>query len=213
MADTLSSPSIGTSATTGGSTTTKILPNQQRIHFISLISRNDKPLYIQAFDEEPNADGTTEVKSEAANRFLKYNFLSHMALDIFSSPTSLSLREQQQDSEGVLLLFIQDEVTVYGYETNNELKIIVGMGINSEIAGPSTVSRNSSSLTRTPSTTSKSSKNTLKDLVLQIHKCYLRTIFNPFNNLKMDNDGDDNESILASTTFDKNMHRIVSNWN
>lgn len=213
MADPISSPSIGTSATTGGSTTTKTLPNQQRIHFISIISRNDKPLYIQAFVEEPNADGTTEVKSEAANRFLKYNFLSHMALDIFSSPTSLSLREQQQDNEGVLLLFIQDEVTVYGYETNNELKIIIGMAINSELAVPSSVSRNSSSLTRTPSTTSKSSKNTLKDLVLQIHKCYLRTIFNPFNNLEMDNDGDDNESILASTTFDKNMHKIVSNWN
>lgn len=192
MSDPLSIPSISTPATSTNASTAKASSNHQHIHFISLISRNDKPLYIQAFD-----NGTPEAKGETANRFLTYNFLSHMALDVFSSPTSLSLREQQQDNDGVLLLFIQDEVTVYGYETNNELKIIVGMGIST-----------------LPSLPAKSTKPTsLKDLVLRIHKCYLRTIFNPFNNFKAEDEDDDNQSILASTTFDTNIHKIVSEWN
>lgn len=121
------------------------------INFIALITRDDKPLYIQSFDDKADTP-------ESANRFLKYNFLSHMALDVFASPTSLSLREQQQNSEdGVLLLFIQDDVTVYGFETNNGLKIVVGLTAQE---GPR-----------------------LKHLIALVHKCYLRVICNPFTNV------------------------------
>ena len=109
------------------------------IQFVSLISRTDKPLYIQSFlpeiapaPKELTTDEPTEsVQSTSTiNKCLKINFFSHKAQDIFSSPTSLALREhqqQQQNSDGVLLLFIQDQVIVYGYESNNGLKIIVGM--------------------------------------------------------------------------------------
>ena len=97
------------------------------VNFVALISRDDKPLYIQSFDL-----GLPEkqITKDDANKFLKYNFLSHMALDVFSSPMSLSLREQQQQQhlgDGILLLFIQDEVMVYGMETNNGLRIVVGV--------------------------------------------------------------------------------------
>ncbi|EDK38247.2 hypothetical protein PGUG_02345 [Meyerozyma guilliermondii ATCC 6260] len=102
-----------------------------RICFVSLVSRDDSPLYIQAFDLPKNVTGEDTVN---ANRFLKYNFLSHMALDIFASPMTLSLHEQQQQEQrsaeldlgGATLLFVQDDVTVYGNETSTGLKIIVG---------------------------------------------------------------------------------------
>ena len=101
----------------------------KKIKFVSLISRKDVPLYIQSFDIGP----MDSENPQNANKYLKYNFLSHMALDIFASPSSTSLREQQQDMEengGAILLFIQDDITVYGYETNTGLKIIVGLGMS-----------------------------------------------------------------------------------
>ncbi|ODV78009.1 Sedlin [Suhomyces tanzawaensis NRRL Y-17324] len=166
----------------------------QRVQFVSLISPNDKPLYIQAFDL-PSIDSPD---SESANRFLKYNFLSHMALDIFSSPASLSLREQQQQqqgesSDGVVLLFIQDDVTVYGYETNNGLKIIVGLESGERVASESGVNRD------------------LKELFHLLHKCYLRTIFNPFDGLLKE--GVESEETIQSKTFERNVGKIVSQWN
>lgn len=154
-----------------------------RVLFVALISRDDKPLYIQLFDADLE-NVTDDVKTQNANKFLKYNFLSHMALDVFSSPISLSLREQQQ-SEGVLLLFIQDDVTVYGLETNNGLKIIVGMGEE------------------------EPSMAYIKTLFSSIHKCYLKTICNPFSDLsEASKDG-----ILQTPRFDKGISLIVSEWN
>lgn len=180
-----------------------------QVLFVSLISRDDKPLYIQSFDGE--IDGTANASedvntannlsednviapksinsaSEAlnartANRFLQYNFLSHMALDVFSSPVALSLREQQQ-SNGILLLFIQDNVTVYGMETNNGLKIVVGMGKDEPAMAD------------------------VKSLFASIHKCYLKTICNPFSNLS-----DNNDSILQTPRFDKDIAKIAAGWN
>lgn len=154
------------------------------INFVSLISRDDKPLYIQSFDVDvENSD--PEVKSQNANKFLKYNFLSHMALDVFLSPVSVGLREQQQQQgDGVLLLFIQDDVTVYGTETNNGLKIVIGMG-NEE----PTMAR-------------------LKLLFSQVHKCYLKTICNPFTDIS----GPQGSDLLQSPKFDERIGKIVVSW-
>lgn len=153
------------------------------VSFISLISRSDQPLYIQLFLPGSNDPAT-------ANEFLKFNFLSHMGLDVFSSPTSLTLREQQQQhqsNQGVapiyLLLFIQDGILVYGYETNNGLKILVGL------VEPETTER-------------------LNQLFLKIHKCYLRAVCNPFNGGVEDAD----KSIENSATFDRNLKQVVAQW-
>lgn len=153
-----------------------------QVLFVSLISRDDKPLYIQSFDTDLEAADET-VKAQNANKFLKYNFLSHMALDVFSSPISLSLKEHQTD--GVLLLFIQDDVSVYGFETNNGLKIVVGMGDE------------------------EPAMSTVKTLFSSIHKRYLRTICNPFSDLS----GSTNENLLQTPSFDKGIGQIVSEWN
>ncbi|EEQ36108.1 putative trafficking particle complex subunit [Clavispora lusitaniae] len=153
------------------------------IHFVSLISRDDKPLYIQSFDADMETADPLK-KTENANKFLKYNFLSHMAVDVFASPVSLNLREQQQ-SDGVLLLFIQDDVTVYGLETNNGLKIVVG---TSGDDAPSAA---------------------LKTLFSNLHKSYLKAICNPFADLE----GQNSEKALQSARFDRNIAQIVEEWN
>ncbi|KAL6450261.1 hypothetical protein SBY92_002194 [Candida maltosa Xu316] len=112
-----------------------------------------------------------------------------MALDIFASPSSLSLREQQQQQQQqqAILLFIQDQVMVYGYETNNGLKIIVGLDQN-YITNPDLLSK----------------------LFLDIHKCYLRTIFNPLNQINSTTGENDEADILQSPTFDRNIKNLVN---
>lgn len=154
------------------------------VNFVALISRDDKPLYIQSFYL-----GLPEkqITKDDANKFLKYNFLSHMALDVFSSPMSLSLREQQQQQhlgDGILLLFIQDEVMVYGMETNNGLRIVVGVSEGEPLM------------------------TSLKTLFTSLYKCYLKTICNPFSNLQ----DSDNDDILQTPRFDKGVKSIVEGW-
>lgn len=162
-------------------------PKEDRdIVFVALISRDDKPLFIESYD--PSND---------ANRFLKYNFFAHMALDIFLSPTAIGLREQQQqntDSGGVVLLFIQDDVAVYGYETNNGLRIVVGF--SDEVADKTLAAQVRPS-------------RSLKDLFLRIHKCYLKVKCNPFTVINED----ESELLAKSTSFAKGMGSIVDSWN
>lgn len=237
------------------------IQNNKKVEFVSLISRDDKPLYIQSFDTDIDKSNS-EINAKNANKFLKYNFLSHMALDIFASPSSLSLREQQQNVEengGVLLLFIQDDIPVYGYETNNGLKIVLGLGIDEddeeddddeeeeeeenvdakveseeekgegkgEGEGEGTEPKNQkendesnhdihpiksrSSQTLKASLPSTTKKVTIKELFSQIHKCYLRTICNPFTNLQ--SGPESNETILQSPTFDRNITKLIKQWN
>ncbi|ODQ78390.1 hypothetical protein BABINDRAFT_39270, partial [Babjeviella inositovora NRRL Y-12698] len=59
------------------------------------------------------------TQDSPANGLLKYNFLSHMALDSFLLPF-------YDSQKGSSLFFIQDSIAVYGYETNTGLKIVVG---------------------------------------------------------------------------------------
>ncbi|KAM9938425.1 hypothetical protein OXX80_002085 [Metschnikowia pulcherrima] len=178
-----------------------------KIHFIALISRDDRPLYIQSLDQvssiventrntentqnlekldhETKESDLSGVSPSEANTFLKYNFLSHMALDVFASPMSLHLREQQGASDGVLLLFIQDDVTVYGMETNNGLKLVVGA--STEIVF----------------------REKLKNLFSQIHRAYLKTVCNPFTDVSRDGDYD---KMLHTHVFDKRIKNIVKEW-
>jgi len=175
------------------------------IQFVSLISRTDKPLYIQSFlpeiapaPKELTTDEPTEsVQSTSTiNKFLKFNFFSHMALDIFSSPTSLALREQQQqqqNSDGVLLLFIQDQVIVYGYESNNGLKIIVGMDQSASV-----------------------NRDNLHKFITSVYKLYLRVVCNPFRNFgtsrQDEQENSNEEDVLNSPKFDQGVKKLVDEF-
>lgn len=197
--------------------------NSQQIKFAAIISRDDKPLYLQAF--EPDVP-----KRKNANNFLKYNFLSHMSLDVFSSSSSLNLREQQKVGENdALLLFIQDGITVYGYETNTNLKIIVGLGVYEEYDESGSGNENEKGDEGGDGSEGGSGKkasdgadleiiektgqavdrrNTLNSIFSQIHKSYLRVICNPFTNLAGHDD-----TVLQTPTFDNAIKKIVSQWN
>ncbi|KAK6200960.1 Sedlin, N-terminal conserved region-domain-containing protein [Scheffersomyces amazonensis] len=208
------------------STPTAKPPNNQSLRFISIISRHDKPLYIQSFNSLPNSSPKDEEENN--NNFLKYNFLSHMALDIFSSPSSLNLREQQYytyqrhvhsasasgsnsassntsttaastSDLGVILLFIQDGIEVYGYETNNGLKLIIGL------------SNNSSSNTPPPH---KVNYQDIKSLFQSVYKCYIRLICNPFNYslATSSSSSADSDQTIDNVTFDNNIAKIVKSW-
>lgn len=156
------------------------------------------PLYIQAFDIPENI---TAEDSENANRFLKYNFLSHMALDVFASPVALSLHEQQLQEQrlseldlgGVTLLFVQDDITVYGKETSTGLKIIVG----------------TSDKTQEENSDAASKKQSFSDLFSQILRCYLRIVCNPFSTIEQNNPA----TILQGPKFDNKVREIVEEWN
>lgn len=90
------------------------------ILFVLFISRDNRPLYIQPFVPGDAAPRTELLDpDQAANEVLKYNFLSHTALDTILLPLHEALSTPQ-------LLFIQDLVAVYGCESNTGLKIVVG---------------------------------------------------------------------------------------
>ncbi|RLV90270.1 hypothetical protein JA1_004659 [Spathaspora sp. JA1] len=186
MATASNTPPLKQTPSSNVSSTSPIKPPFNPIQFVSIISRSDKPLYIQSFGIE------NTNTSENANKFLKYNFLSHMALDIFASPDSLMLRQpsQKDNSINVVLLFIQDQVMVYGYETTNGLKIIVGIDQSFALQD----------------------QRILRQLFLDIHKCYLRTIFNPFSKITEEEEQENDDIELSTPTFDKNIKKIVDRW-
>lgn len=175
--------------------------------FVSIISRDDKPLYIQAF----GLDQAEFNDPKNANKFLQYNFLSHMALDILASPISLQIREQQdstEDNEGVILLFIQEGINVYGYETSTALKLVVGLGREEESRKQENDDKSGSTINIKAE---RDGVKRIKDLFMQIHKCYIKAICNPFSNFDVENLG--LEEILQNERFDHNVKRIVNEWN
>ncbi|GME76611.1 unnamed protein product [Ambrosiozyma monospora] len=199
------------------------------IYFVSLISRDDRPLYIQPFSpydpdtktkptttEEPGdkkdvkPESTKENKgkdeviedpethsfvdeSKNVNELLKYNFLSHMALDIFESPFASLPAQQQQYAASAnkiyQLLFVQDGIFVFGQETNTGLKIVLGCSRkeNDDVA--------------------LQSSEGLNPVFKDVHRAYLRLICNPFRST------DDVDQEIENPRFDKRVKEIVNNWN
>jgi hypothetical protein len=106
--------------------------------------------------DQLTGNATKEDAIGSINNTLKYHFLANMALDVFLSPL--------YDGEpGVpSLMFIQDGVNVYGYETNTGLKILVGT--NGEIDQSYDV------------------------IFKKLHKLYLGMVVNPFNNGEINED-------------------------
>lgn len=171
------------------------------ILFVAFISRDAKPLYMQMFDSPPkrldqptlrpedaasestampNQEATKNQPKNEAGTFLKYNFLAHMALDIFSAPVSLSSRESLPD--GVILLFVQDDVAVYGMESNSGLKIVVG-------------------------TNEEMDPGALLRLFRRLHRAYVRTVCNPFSEVLS---APDCENMLQTDSFDAKIRGAIS---
>ncbi|OWB66722.1 hypothetical protein B5S33_g944 [[Candida] boidinii] len=120
------------------------------------------------------------IEERHTNEILKYNFLSHMSLDIFESPYF----EPNKIKDNCNLLFVQDGVYVFGFESNTGLKIILG------------TSRKESEILNSD----------LSVVFKEIHKSYLRLICNPFKSI-------DDTSTIENKNFDKRISNIVENWN
>lgn len=91
-----------------------------KVAFVSLISRDGRPLYIYN-NGEREEDGKGKGEGEGIENFLKYNFLSHMSLDVFESTYAPNTSEKPG------LLFVQDGVFIYGYEMSIGVKVVVGI--------------------------------------------------------------------------------------
>lgn len=183
------------------------------INFVSLISRDNQPLYIQQFSpyepkeddfkdsskskddkdgskpavESNNSEQISFVKPETrANELLKYNFLSHMALDVFDSPMAPMAEVEPAPGRIYQLLFVHEGIFVFGQETNTGLKIVVGCSRNENIV--------------------KDSPG-LNDVFQKVYKVYLRLICNPFIG------SDTIDQDIDNSQFDERVKRIVTRWN
>ncbi|CAN6670452.1 TRAPP-associated protein Tca17p [Trichomonascus vanleenenianus] len=83
------------------------------IKFVSVIGRNNSPLYLRSFDDSAEQP---EGKSS-----LQYHFLSHMALDYIISQLGYS-----ETTRDYALLLVHDGIAVYGSLTNTGVKFLVG---------------------------------------------------------------------------------------
>ncbi|ODV94834.1 hypothetical protein PACTADRAFT_50690 [Pachysolen tannophilus NRRL Y-2460] len=208
-----------------------------KIYFVSLISKDNRPLYIQHFfpyesldnsidrqiDEETGVESENPVDKKksvseddetstvqdylakqegiendlslldgksSSNELLKYNFLSHMALDIFESPFYDS-----EENTNKNLLFIQDGIAVYGYATSTGFKVVLGSSAKENIS------------------------DVLYPLFRQIHRTYIKLISNPFYQQYQleDKTGNKNggldEGGIDNLKFSESIKRIVTDWN
>ncbi|KAG0688597.1 hypothetical protein C6P40_000753 [Pichia californica] len=188
-----------------------------QIRFVSLISRDNRPLYIQAFVGEEAKDTQVSSKEEEINELLKYNFLSHMSLDVFESPFAPVGTHSSQGKP--TLLFVQDGILVYGSETLTGLKIVVGCSRYNP-NNKFTEENNTNEKTVVSKITDEKSLGSLEgfadtDMIEisdlepvtnAIKKEYIRYSCNPFLDPK-------EETEIKSDKFDKRIKDIVNNFN
>lgn len=189
-----------------------------RIRFVSLISQNNRPLYIQAFLPQTSGDSKDEM-----NELLKYNFLSHMSLDVFESPFCPPAAHSVEGKP--CLLFVQDGILVYGCESQTGLKIVIGCSRyeGEAVQAEETASGDSVSDSGASTAAAKTTSNSLGSLegfaetdVMEaselvavtnsIKKEYIRHTCNPFLEVK-------EETEIKSRKFDGSIKKIVEDFN
>lgn len=189
-----------------------------QIRFVSLISRDNRPLYIQDFlpIEQSNKDDDKSTKSEELNELLKYNFLSHMSLDVFESPFAPVGTHSAQGKP--TLLFVQDGILVYGSESLTGLKIVIGCSrynptktnkINKDNKGEEVAKiSNEKSIGNLEGFTDTDmiEVSDLESITNLIRKEYIRYSCNPFLDPK-------EESEIKSEKFDSNIKNIIVKFN
>ncbi|KAK9237503.1 Sedlin, N-terminal conserved region-domain-containing protein [Lipomyces kononenkoae] len=140
-----------------------------RIYLVALMGRDNNPLYVRGFlsetdstsisgEPEPagNGDGgsvgaVSTKLSTSRDRELRYHFLAHISLDVFAA----RLPQKTSDSD-FGLLFVQDEIAMYGWMTNTGVKIVLGFA-SGEIIG-----------------------SEIRSIFRAIHFAYISLVCNPF---------------------------------
>ncbi|KAK9468349.1 Sedlin, N-terminal conserved region-domain-containing protein [Lipomyces arxii] len=111
------------------------------IRMVAFMGRENNPLYIKNFESSSNK--------------LKYHFLAHISLDVFSSRLLLN---KSLDSDFGLLL-VQDGMALYGWMTNTGIKIVLGFG-SGEVIG-----------------------SEIRSIFRALHFAYISLVCNPFYTL------------------------------
>lgn len=185
-----------------------------QIRFVSLISQQNKPLYIQTFLPETGTKTDTKNGEDEMNELLKYNFLSHMSLDVFESPFCPPTATAMEGKPS--LLFVQDGILVYGSETQTGLKVVIGCSrYHPTQKEDDSTKDDNDDIVKDPNSlgniegfanTDVIEVNDLTEITTDIRKEYLRYTCNPF----MDVDG---EMEIHNAKFDKNIKRIIDEFN
>ncbi len=149
--------------------------------------KNDTSLAKQKATEKPVKAKSFIDERTKENELLKYNFLSHMALDVFDSPFMPVTEPEPRLGHTYNLLFVHDGVFVFGHETSTGMKIVVGCS-------------------REEQTTDSSERN-LNGVFRNINRAYLRLVCNPFiSSEKIDSE-------IDNVQFDDKISSIVESWN
>lgn len=149
---------------------------EMQIKFIALISRDNQPVCIETClgNDNDNGNGNGDG-SDCLNEELKYNFLSHMALDALEcaeSPTTTTTTTTSTPAGAgstsprtmPALLFIEDGVSVYGNVSAAGFKVVIG-ATNTTCTG----------------TTSSSHLRRLSDAAARARRVYIDWASNPFS--------------------------------
>ncbi|OBA15208.1 uncharacterized protein OGAPODRAFT_9453 [Ogataea polymorpha] len=139
-------------------------------------------LFVSLISRDPFVAGSAADEC-TANELLKYNFLSHMSLDIFESPFAQPAPDPNTKKTYVLL-FVQDGVYVFGHQTSTGLRIVVG-ATRAENELPD---------------------EGLNGVFADIQRAYLKLVCNPFRTIESENEEIDNPR------FDRQIKEAVVRW-
>ncbi|KAK9470303.1 Sedlin [Dipodascopsis tothii] len=119
-----------------------------KIEIVALMGRENNPLFVEVYGPSSQSISSRDPKS------LRYHFLAHISLDIFVA----KLPQKTTDSD-FGLLYVQDDIAMYGWMTNTGVKIVLGFA-SGDVVG-----------------------NDIKSIFRAIQHAYISLVCNPFYNL------------------------------
>jgi hypothetical protein len=172
---------------------------------LSIIGKNDEPLFIREFDENLSTDSIFEellfglpapeerVSSSSITCSTRHQFIMHAALDRFEQlagpPPGFGWRKPGAigvDGMFVGLLYPVEDMRVYGYVTTTRIKFVL---VVEDDALPEMQS---------------SIDNEIKALMSKIHELYIEDLLNPFKDIG---------SAIVSKRFEDRVQRFVTAFN
>jgi hypothetical protein len=172
---------------------------------LSIIGKNNEPLFIREFDENLSTDSIFEellfglpapeerVSSSFITCSTRHQFMMHAALDRFEQlagpPPGFGWRKPGAtgvDGMFVGLLYPVEDMRVYGYVTTTRIKLVL---VVEDDALPEMQS---------------SIDNDIKALLSKIHELYIEDLLNPFKDIG---------SAIVSKRFEDRVQRFVDAFN
>lgn len=173
---------------------------EQEIRFVAFLDSDNNPLLHQIFYPD-SKDMNEEIKYQ---KIMRCSFLSEIASVVENG--DLVKPYSGKNNDAFKLVFVDDNIEVYHYSNRVTLQIIVGL----------------ENLTKSPKTMENHNEiliqknKIIKDIFMDFHFCYIKTICNPFFFYLNNQDNDENDpkyALHANKSFEKNISNLVSSWN